>query len=489
MAGTRRGARASRATERNEDQSNRASLAERGPQGKVAHNSTQLGPAHEDEENEDIETDSTGLMATPQTSAASTAAFRTADLSRPVTRSTRKGYFDSILVDNSSIPSRAHERLRDVVTDNNEAAVRTSRLEDARDIQYAVIEIHEGDDDWDPEPPELPELNPRPVSHDDELEKGHPTVGGLRVPRRSDRLRAKNRAAREPSPSTALSIVPNPQNRIQKRRKRVLTQPSSVITPLRRSARLSKPLEVFHKYPELPTELQLLIWEAAVQPRLTYICNRSSALGHAHNFGIQNKIPSWFMTCQMSIYVAQRYYKKLFGQSRMLGHIPIALQPPMDHSLRAQDINPESDIVIYEPCHSGCRACYCAQQYRREDRAAVRKLAVQIDSQNLPPSSEPGWVTVSKAWPNLTTLFMMKPAVKGLDSSEKAMIRIKEGDHEVALRKLFEAWKKGAGKTQSLNTLEFVQVVEQEPGTKDIKSRYQSVEQRRTGLAEDIILG
>lgn len=69
------------------------------------------------------------------------------------------------------------------------------------------------------------------------------------------------------------------------------------------------------------------------------------------------------------------------------------------------------------------------------------------------------------------------------------MIRIKEGDHEVALRKLFETWKKEAGQDQKLTALEFVRVVEQEPATKSIEDRYRSVEDRKTGLAEDIILG
>lgn len=250
--------------------------------------------------------------------------------------------------------------------------------------------------------------------HNDELEKGHPTVGGLRVCRRSDRIRAQLRDTREPSPLTALSATSS-NNRIQKKRKRNLTKTSLVIKPpRRRSARLAKPLDVFHKYPNLPTELKLMIWEAAVQPRLTYICNRYSTLEHAHNFGVQNKSPSWFMSCRLSAYVAKRLYHKLFGQNGM------SINPSIGVPLRHQDINPFVDIVIFEPCHNGCRACYCAQQYRREDRALVQKLAVQIDSPHLPPISEPGWVTISRSWPNVNTLFMMKPAVRGLDQSDKA---------------------------------------------------------------------
>jgi hypothetical protein len=185
----------------------------------------------------------------------------------------------------------------------------------------------------------------------------------------------------------------------------------------------------------------------------------------------------------MSAYVATRCYKKLFAHNGMVIH------PGMGIPTRHQDINPFVDIVIFEPCHSGCRGYYCAQQYSQEDRAVVQKLAVQVDSPHLPTTSEPGWVTVSRSWPNVTTLFMMKPAVRGLDHSDKAMIRIKEGDHEVALRKLFDAWKKGTGKTHKLTTIEFVRVVEQEPETKNTKDRYQSVEDRNTGLVEDIIFG
>ncbi|KAI1108995.1 hypothetical protein F5Y14DRAFT_54838 [Nemania sp. NC0429] len=419
-----------------------------------------------DEETEEIN----ALLATPQASTSSNTFFNPAELSRPITRSARKGHFDSILVESSPLQSQALNRLHFATTRNGAPATTTSNLEEARDIHYGPTE---GDEENDGEL-----QNNRPKT-------GHSTVDSLWVPRRSDRIRAKAPADREgsPSTSTALAAATTTSNRIRKRRKTVGAKTGSVRRPPRRSARLAKPLDAFYKFPELPPELQLMVWEAAIEPRLAYICNRSSILGHAHDFGIQNKLPSWFMACRRSSYIAVHNYQTLFGQ------IGSSMYPAMPIPLRAQAINPFVDVVIFEPCHNGCRGYYCAQQYRREDRAAVQRLAVQIDSPHLPPMSEPGWVTISRSWPNVETLFMMKPAVKGLDQSDKAMILIKEGDHELALRKRFESWKKGDGQNSKLATLEFVRVVRQELETKNIRDRYQSVEDRRTGLIEDIILG
>ncbi|KAI1199880.1 hypothetical protein F5X97DRAFT_321894 [Nemania serpens] len=430
-----------------------------------------------DEENEEIN----ALMSTPQASTSSNVFFGSADLSRPMTRSARKEHFDSILVENPPLQTRAQNRLRLTTIGNGAPATTTSNLEEARDIHYGPTEDDgEGNDGGDVQtvarPSAFAELQNNWPS------RGHSTVGGLCVPRRSDRIRAKALATREGSPSTSSTAIAT-SNRIRKKRKKGAARTSSVRRPPRRSPRLAKPLDVFHKYPELPPELRLLIWEAAIQPRLAYICNRSSIMGHAHDFGIQNKLPSWFMTCQLSVYIAKHRYPTLFGQ------IGMSIYPEIGIPLQPQAINPFVDIVIFEPCHNGCRGFYCAQQYRREDRAAVQRLVVQIDSPHLPTMADPGWVTISRSWPNVETLFMMKPAVKGLDKSDKAMIRIKEGDHELALRKRFESWKKGDGQDNMLTTLEFVRVVEQEPEAKNIQERYQSVEDRRTGLVEDIILG
>ncbi|KAI1746265.1 hypothetical protein F4680DRAFT_400875 [Xylaria scruposa] len=454
-------------------------LAEQEPSARAIPNSTPLEYAGADEDIEDAETQSNALMSTPQAGTSSNTLFGTADFSLPATRPARKDYFDSILVDSPSSQSDALNRLRLATTRNSAIAETASRLEEAEDIDYEEASEENAEGDREEVQVEDPPSEPR----NDESGKGHPTVGGLRVCRRSDRIRAQLRDARESSPSTALSAVSS-SNRIQKKRNRSLKKTSKVIQPpLRRSARLAKPLDVFHKYPDLPPELQFMIWEAAIEPRLVYICNRYSTLDHSRTFGIQNKIPPWFMACRKSAYIAMRFYQKLFAQEN------ISTNSLWTFPVRTQDVGTLFDIVIFEPCHNGCRACYCAQQYNEDDRARVQRLAVQIDSPHLPAISEPGWVTISRAWPNVTTLFMMKPAVRGLNQGDKAMIRIKEGDHELALRKLFEAWKKGAGQNQTLTTLEFVRVVQQEPATTNIKDRYQSVEDRKTGLVEDIILG
>ncbi|KAI0108698.1 hypothetical protein GGR51DRAFT_123723 [Nemania sp. FL0031] len=443
------------------------------------------------------------FISTPQAGGPSHGFFGTADLSRPVTRSVAKGQFNSILVESPLTQSQTQRRLLHATTRSGGRETTASRLEEARDINYGPMEdndeeshdgreaegqtaeihstieeaLHKGPEDGRP-PAETAEMRSVIAGTPND----GPAIGDLCVPRRSDRIRAKYQSTRELSPSSVLSAAASNNNRIQKRRKKDRTKTSSV-GKLRRSARLAKPLDVFHKYPDLPPELRLMIWEAAIQPRLTYICNRWSVLEHAHSFGVQNKFPTWFMTCSLSVYIAKRYYQTLFGQN------PMPTYPGTSIFLRPQAVNPLVDIVVYEPCHSGCRGFYCAQQYRREDRAAVQRLAVQIDSPNLPPTSEPGWITISRSWPNVETLFMMKPAVKGLDQSDKAMIRIKEGDHELALRKHFESWKKGVGQDHKLRTLEFVRVVAKEAGTKNIQDRYKSVEDRKTGLAEDIVLG
>ncbi|KAI0491147.1 hypothetical protein F4859DRAFT_501177 [Xylaria cf. heliscus] len=481
MSPGKRGSRQPRVARARADGVSHEDLAGQGPSTETFLELIPLEPTHANEETDEMETQSNALMSTPQAGAPSNVLFSTAEFSRPLTRSAKKGYFDSILVESPSSQSEAQSRLRLATTRNGALAETSSHLEEAEDIDYGPAEEgSEQNAEVDLEGLEVQNAPPEP--HNVESGKGHPTVGGLHICRRSNRIRAQLGDTREPSPLTALSIASS-NNRIKKKRKRNSSKANLVIKSPRRSPRLAKPLDIFHKFLDLPPELQLMVWEAAVEPRLAYICNRYSTLEHAHNFGIQNKTPSWFMACKMSAYVARRFYQKLFGQSGM------ALNPSIGIPLCHQDINPSADIVIFEPCHNGCRAYYCAQQYRREDRAVVQRLAVQIDSPHLPTISEPGWVTISRSWPNVHTLYMMKPAVKGPDQSDKAMLRIKEGDHELALRKLFEAWKKGVGQDQNLTTLEFVRVVEQEPATKKGEDRYRSVEDRKTGLVEDIVLG
>ncbi|KAI1332152.1 hypothetical protein F5Y16DRAFT_215033 [Xylariaceae sp. FL0255] len=361
------------------------------------------------------------------------------------------------------------------INQGGQRAAISSNLEDARDIQYGVVENVEDDGEGEEE------FNMDILNEELRLEKGkgHPTTGGLSL-RRSSRLSKQESEIREPSPSTALTAILSKTHRIVKKpRKTRKSAPKTITTVLRRSARLAKPLESFHKYTELPNELKIMVWEAAITPRLTYICNRGSVLNHALTFGIQNKLPNWFMVCKLSVYVAKMHYQKLFALAPAL--------PFGDVVRPGQDINPAVDIVVFEPCHSGCRGFYCAQSYSQHDRSAVKQLVVQIDSANLVPGSEPGWVTISRSWPNVETLYMMKTAVTGVDQRDKAMIRIKGDLHEKSLRRGFNAWKKAAGKDLAMSKLEFVRVVQRESGA--LKDRYASVTDRLTGYPEDIIHG
>lgn len=251
---------------------------------------------------------------------------------------------------------------------------------------------------------------------------------------------------------------------------------------LRRSPRFVKPLTEFHKYPFLPEELKIMIWEAAIEPRVVYICNRAAASWGGLHFGVQNKMPAWFATCHTSAWVARLHYQKMF-----------ALQTQFNivwNQRTIQDVSPNNDIVLFEPCHSGCRGCHCARhQYTAADRAAVRYLAIQTESPNLTAATEPCWQSVTRSWPNVETLYLMRLAIKGLDKRDKAMIRVKKNDLETTLLNRFEEWKKDAGADVKIRNIEFVAVVQKEGPILKPKDRYQSVHDRLTGLPEDIILG
>ncbi|KAI1767854.1 hypothetical protein GGR53DRAFT_49092 [Hypoxylon sp. FL1150] len=248
--------------------------------------------------------------------------------------------------------------------------------------------------------------------------------------------------------------------------------------PLRRSPRFLKPLTEFHKYPYLPDELKIMIWEEAVEPRLLYICNRSSISHAGRPFGVQNKLPPWFLTCRISVEVALKRYQKRFELTPL----------PWGTLIRntKQYVNLDLDIVIFEPCHNGCRGYHCARhQYSDEDRAAVRFLTVQTESPNLVAGAVPCWQSISRSWPSVETLYLTRVAVKGINRRDKAMLRISPNDREIGLQKLFEEWKKGMGKGLTLEKLEFVVVVDKETSSAE---SYKSVEDRKTGLLEDIIL-
>ncbi|KAI5865669.1 hypothetical protein GGS23DRAFT_560203 [Durotheca rogersii] len=260
----------------------------------------------------------------------------------------------------------------------------------------------------------------------------------------------------------------------------VALEPSGLGRPIRRSARDSKPLLEFHKYSELPPELKIMVWEAAIEPRAVYVRNRSAAPHLLTPADIQIRVPTWFMACQLSAWVARRNYQMLF--SPRAPSIPLALLPH-------QNINPDVDIVVFEPCSSGCRGCYCAcHQYTDESRHAVRFLAVQTEPPNLAHSALPCWLTLSLSWPNVETLYLMRQAVKGVDKTDKAIVRVKANSHEEELLKLFSEWKEDIGAHVKLTNIEFVVVVEKETGG-DAKDRYKWVPDRATGQLQDVILG
>ncbi|KAH8200435.1 hypothetical protein TruAng_005398 [Truncatella angustata] len=235
----------------------------------------------------------------------------------------------------------------------------------------------------------------------------------------------------------------------------------------RRSARLAKPLTEFYKYDDLPTEILLMIWEEASAGRAVYIRNRS-----ASNFSlkVQNTQPSWFTADHISIDVAKRNYRKMFDASQL--------------------VHPDRDIIVLEPCCNGCRGYWCTRhQFSVEDRKAVRFMAVQTDSPYLLPTATPGWNSISIAFPNIETLYLLRTAVKGDQTTEKALLRIEENNHETQLRKKFEEWKLGEGKCRPLNRLEFAVAVDREPESIGLTNRYKLVVERATGKPKDIIIG
>ncbi|KAI1505615.1 hypothetical protein F5X99DRAFT_214232 [Biscogniauxia marginata] len=461
---------------------------------------TASNPPHADMQ--DVVMEDAAIMATPQHKVAFTPFIEASGSSRPMTRSMTRVHFDAIL----TTTPRTRTRLQDQLLSSSTRTTTgngTSNLEDSRDIRYADENNDEdngGDNDEDEDEgygnhileediemaqdiQDVQDVHHAPVpSRGGRSSRRHPEVGQLRMPRRSARIGARKASTRDSTPSAALSTQPKDNERIRRRQRKDQVRNAHRAAPVRRSPRLAKPLAEFHKYPELPDEIKIMIWEAAINPRLTYICNRSSFLHALAPIRVQNKRPTWFMTCRLSAWIAKRHYRKMFAL--------LSLRPPYFDFTLVQDINPSVDIVIFEPCHGGCRGYYCAShQYCEADRSAVRYLAVQMDSPNLDPSADAGWVTISKSWPNVETLFFMLPAIKGPDMREKALIRLKEGEHEVGLRKRFDEWKKDAGKEKKVTTLEFVRVVEREADTKDVRLRYKHVEDRKTGLPEDIILG
>ncbi|KAI1084237.1 hypothetical protein F5B20DRAFT_288132 [Whalleya microplaca] len=422
----------------------------------------------------DISMKDAPVFGTPRQAGASTPyIFGSGSASRPVTRSMSRVRFDDAIISTSTSTPRLFDRFRDASTKATRSSTH-SNLEDSRDIQYRPVqaEEEEGTETGD---------QPQPF-HTSISTLGHPHTGQLRVPvRRSARIQGSKALVRESTPSTTLAPISQEVDRIRKKGKRGLIARDRHGRFTRRSSRLMTPLLEFHMYSKLPDEIKIMIWEAAISPRVAYICNRSSLAHFAAPFGVQNKLPTWFTACRLSAWVAQKNYQKMF-----------ALHGPRNEvdNLPRQDINPDVDIVIFEPCHNGCRGYHCARhQYCDADRNAIRFLAIQTESRHLVPTAEPCWQTISRSWPNVVTLYLMRVALKGVGNGEKALIRVKETDDELELQKRFKEWKKGPGKEMKVAKMEFVTVVDRETEPKHPKDRYRDIAERQTGLPEDIILG
>lgn len=394
-------------------------------------------------------------------------------LTRRITRSMTKAEPGTTFSVAARSSARLQERLRNsaTATPTTRSSTRVSSLENAPSINYHG-KGSQGNDVGDEQSRAtivaLRPTRPQPVG------EHHPQ--GLKRPASSrgmGRSKTAKESTRDSTPSDAISNGEGETERARKKRK-LDAKPRKL--PLRRSARLAKPLTSFHKFPELPPELQMMVWDAAINPRLVYLRNMLT-----HPIipfpRIQNKVPSWFMTCKLSLKIALQNYQNIFPT------------PSRGGTVFRQPINLDTDIVLLEPCCNGCRSRYCASRnFALEDRAAVRRLAVQTDSPFLPPSAPPCWITISDIWPNVETIYLLRTAVKGDDIREKAMIRIEEGPHEENLRKDFVEWKKGPGLINTLKCIEFVAVVEKE-NVPLLKDRYKSVEERKTDLVDDVILG
>ncbi|KAI1658916.1 hypothetical protein F4813DRAFT_380030 [Daldinia decipiens] len=429
----------------------------------------------------DVEMTDSPMMSTPaHSSILPSSLVDSGPYTRPVTRSMTKSHLADLVDAIPYITTSLRERLQNS-SKKHISNPNVSKLEDSRDVS-SIMDDQIGDSD------EVNDDVARVMRNQDQplesfsLEKtspSHPLTGQLRIlTRRSARLNNGSIVM----PEAANSIVePQGKERKPKSAKRLKTNHATVNGRVRRSPRFFKPLTKFSKYSDLPNELKMMIWEAAIEPRLVYIMNRYS-LSHAEaQFDVQNEQPTWFNACRLSRWVARLHYLKLFAM-----YIPAA------GSFNSRTIQAVSagDILIFEPCHGGCRGCYCARhQYDLRDRSMVRCLAIQAESPNLPPTTEPCWQTITRSWHNVETLYLTRTAVKGVDKRNKAMIRVKKNDHETALLKRFDEWKKGPGLDTRLTSLEFVVIVEKEVATSNLQDRYRAIEDRLTSQSEDIILG
>ena len=418
-------------------------------------------------------------LSTPKQSQATPYVDGSGSLTRRITRSMT--YADQVAAVNSAAGSstRLEERLRSSASSAGGRASRRSNLEDAPSIRYETGDQRNvvRDESSRTVMVSLRPTRPPPVTQQYFLDMGRSTtnrpINSPPTTRASARLKAMKGSTRDSTPSDAVSNDDGEADRPRKKRKLNL-KPRKM--PLRRSARLAKPLTTFHKYPDLPVELQMMIWEAAIEPRLVYFRNRFT---HPQTLfpKVQNQMPTWFMTCKLSHKIAMQNYRSMFP---IRNESSLVIRQPM---------NFEMDIVLLEPCCNGCRARNCAARtFASEDREAVRRIAVQTESPFLMPSAPPCWSSISEIWPNVDTIYLINTAIRGDDRREKAMVRVEDGPHEKALRKRFDHWKKEEGSTSTVQALEFVSVVEKENNIQREK-RYKSVVSRKTNLSEDIIIG
>ncbi|RYO77143.1 hypothetical protein DL766_008405 [Monosporascus sp. MC13-8B] len=396
-------------------------------------------------------------------------------LTQRVTRSMAKAQFDFTINSTPGSTTRFEERLRNAFSKSTPHA-HSSSLEESRTITYENADEDEEVADDDNGGEDIAEA----VSWRSTAKSGLARVRSSRKRRgRSSARRYIGRkvskvSTRDSTPSDAMTSTTGDGDRPRKRR-RVDLAPRNL--PTRRSARLSKPLTVFHKYPELPPEIKMMIWEAAIEPRVVYFRNIFTQPPIPYPT-VQNKAPLWFMACKMSLKIALQNYENLFP-----------LRDPTGKVTR-QPINVAVDIVLLEPCCNGCRAKNCASRnFDANDRASIRSLAVQTDSPYLMPTVQPCWSSIMDSWPNVETLYLLHLALKGENPRARAMIRMQEGLREQRLRKRFDDWKKDVGKDKALKRLEFVTMAEVESNVQHLKDRYKYTYCRKTGLPEDIIIG
>ncbi|KAI1214708.1 uncharacterized protein F4807DRAFT_6796 [Annulohypoxylon truncatum] len=421
----------------------------------------------DDDEVRDVEMEDSPLTMTPgglTDVAAPTPGSRV--FARPITRSISKLSSIEPLEALSYTTTSLRTRLQ-TSSKKPPPTLNLTKLEESKDIKYGnENELILRSKDSNQISPSL-----------EKLLREHPEIGQLRMPfRRSARIGDHQAPTNDVKPAT-MTLTKARVKRVGSKR----TKANPINRYPRRSSRLWKPLTEFPQYAQLPPELKMMVWEAAIEPRLLYICNRSSIMHAGAAFGAQNSPPKWFNTCRLSRFIAKLHYQKRFGL-----HDPFV---PNINLKTIQDFN-TNDVVIFEPCHGACRGCHCARhQYCEDDRSVVRFLAVQTESPHLPGTTEPCWQTITRSWPNVETLYLMRVPVRGVDKREKAMIRVHANNHETALLRRFEQWKKTQGKGVKVNQLEFVEVVQKEDATANPKDQYRSVVDRLTGFPEDVILG